>query len=205
MGMNMAGTDAPFGFAPWGEVIHSSIYAVVTANAVAMAVGDLVEAVGAALTTAKFGTIQSCITEEAGAASTIIGAVLALFDHDGLPVNRIPVTTTGDSTVAGYALVADSPDQLYLVAEDGATSSIQVADIGLNADAISTHAAVAGNNYLSKMELDSNTIANTNTLALKVLGLHPDDAISAAGAAGNHARFIVKVHTPYLGTDHTST
>ena len=204
MGMNMAGTDAPFGLAPWGEVIHSSIYAVVTANAVAMAVGDLVEAVGDALTTAKYGTIQSCITEETGAAGSLIGAVLALFDHDGLPVNRIAVTTTGDSVVAGYALVADSPDQLYIAAEDGDTSSIQVADIGLNANMISTHAAAAGNNYRSKMEIDSNTIANTATLALKVLGVHPDDTISAAGAAGNHARFIVKIHTPYLGTDHTS-
>lgn len=204
MGKDMASTDAPFGIQPYEKIIHASMYAVVTSNSVAMAIGDSVEAVGTAITTAKLGTIQACITEETGAAASIIGGVLALFDHNMLPVNRIAVTTTGDGTVAGYALVADSPDQFYIAAEDGDTSSIQVADIGLNVDLVSTHAAAAANNYLSKMEIDSNTIANTATLAWKVLGVHPDDSISAAGAAGNHARFIIKLNTPYLGINQTS-
>lgn len=199
MGQDMASVDAPFGLQPYEELLHASMYAVATAVGTAMAIGDLVENVGTAIVTAKYGVLQACVTEETGAAGTLIGAVVALFDEDGVPVSRIAVSEAGDGTVAGYALVADSPDQRYLIQEDGDSSSIQVADIGLNADAISTHAAVASNSYLSKMELDSSTVQTTNTLGLRVLGVHPDDSISAAGAAGNHARFIVKLNTAYTG------
>ena len=186
MGIDMATTDAAFGFAPYQELKHASMYAVVTSNAVQVCIGDSVETVGTAISTAKFGTLQAAITEETGAAGSHLGVVLACFDDDGFPINRIPVTTVGDSTVAGYVLVADDPEQEYLVQEDGDTSSLVVANIGLNCDAVSTGTPTASNNYLSKMELDSNTIANTNSLAWKVIGVHPDDTISAAGAAGNY-------------------
>jgi hypothetical protein len=199
MGADNASSDTPFGLAPWGSVLRANWYGIVTANAVAMAIGDQVESVGEAVLTPLMGNLQKVITEEAGAAGSIVGGVLSLMDSDGFPVERIAVTTTGNSTIAGYALVADHPEQQYLVKEDGDTSSIQVADVGLNAEMISTHAAVAGNSYRSKMELDSSSVNTTATLAVKVIGVHPDDTISSAGAAGNHCRFIVKINASYTG------
>lgn len=199
MGADNATSDTPFGLMPWGNVLRANIYAVVTSNAVAMAIGDLVESVGEAVTTPHFGYLQKVITEETGAAGTIVGAVLALFDYNYFPVERIAVSTTGNGVIAGYALVADHPEQQYLVKEDGDTASIVVANIGLNAEMVSTHAAVAANGYRSKMELNSDSVNSTATLAVKIIGVHPDDSISAAGAAGNHCRFIVKINASYTG------
>lgn len=199
MGANQASSDTPFGLQPYGPVLRANWYAVVTSNGVAMSIGDMVESVGAAVATPLHGYLQKVITEETGAAGTIVGAVLGLMDHTGFPIDYLPVTTVGNGTIAGYALVADHPEQQYVAREDGDTSSLVVADIGLNIDMISTHAAVAANRYRSKMELNSDTMAVTATLALKILGVHPDDTISASNAAGGHCRFIVKVNSSYTG------
>jgi hypothetical protein len=200
MGTDMATTDAPFGFQPYGNILSANIYAVVTSNATAAFVGDLMEAVGTAITTSKFGTIQAAITEETGAAGSLLGACLACFDEDMMPCTSIAASETGDGTVAGYVLVADHPNQLYIAQEDGDTSSLQVADIGNNVDAVST-ASGSTTTGLSGMEIDSDTQNTTATLAFKLLGVHPDDTISSAGAAGNHARFIVKMNSAYMGSN----
>ena len=47
---------------------------------------------------------------------------------------------------------------------------------------------------MSGCELDSDTVAATITLDCKILGVHPEDTISSAGAAGNHCRFIVMIN-----------
>lgn len=199
MGLDLASTDNPIGFAPWEKVISARWYAIVTANAVEVNIGDSMEIVGEAVATPMYGTLPKVITEETGAAGTIVGVCLNLLDSDGHPTQRIAATTTGNSVIAGYAFVADSPQQLYVVQEDGDTSSLQVADIGQNIDAVKTETPSASNGYLSTMELDSNTMANTSTLAYKIVGIHPDDTISSDGSAGNNCRFIVKVNSAYLG------
>ena len=89
--------------------------------------------------------------------------------------------------------------QRYLVQEDGDTSSLQVADIGLNVDGVGTTGSTTTGRSL--MEIDSDSAATTNTLAWKIVGIHPDDTISAAGAAGNHARFIVMPNSSHLAAN----
>jgi len=162
------------------------------------------EDVAEAVATPKMGVLPKAIPEETGAATSILGVCLATFDHNFDPCYYIPITTTGNSVIAGYALIADHPDQEYVIQEDGATSSIQVADMGLNADCVLTHAITASDNYHSNYELDSNTVNTTSTLALKIIGVHPEDSISSAGAAGNHCRFIVKVNASYFGANATA-
>lgn len=202
-GPDLASTDAAFGFIPWGPVLSANIYAIVTNNAVAVYRGMLMEAVGEAVATPKMGVLAKAISEESGADGTIIGAVLAIYDYKMDPVKYLAAATTGNGTIAGYALIADHPGQLYLAQEDGDTSSIVVANIGLNVDAVGT--AGDTNTGLSTMEIDSNSVNTTNTLALKLINIHPDDSISSAGAAGNHARFIVKLNSAYLGQGAVNT
>lgn len=192
-----ATTDAPFGLKPWGNVISAHLYAIATAPGAAIYHGDLVEAAGAVLAT-PIGSLQSIAVEETGAAGSLLGGILALYDEHMDPCLYIASSEAGNGTIAGYALVADSPDQEYIAAEDGDTSSLQAADIGLNIDMVST-ASGSTSSGQGAMELDSDTVANTVTLGLKLLGVHPDDTISAAGAAGNHCRFIVKINTAHRG------
>lgn len=199
MGLDMASTDAAFGLMPYGEVLDAHIYSIVTSNSVAVHIGDCMEAGGASYSTPAHGNLLSAAVEEGGAAGSILGACLATFDDSYDPIQYIPASTSGNSTIAGYALIADNPDQLYLVQEDGDTSSIQAASVGLNADMVSTSTPASTSGYRSTMELDSNTIASTATLAMKVVGVHPDDAISTTGSAANYCRFIVKVNTAFKG------
>jgi hypothetical protein len=196
-GPDHVNTDAAFGFIPWGPVISANIYAVVTNNAVAMYRGSLVEASGAALLTPKMGYLQAAVGEETGADGSIIGAVLAVFDHNFNSVKYLAASTTGNSTIAGYVLVADSPHQLYLAQEDGDTASLAAADIGNNVEAIGTTGDT--DTGLSLQEIDSDSKNTTSTLALKLVGIHPDDTVYPAAAAGGHARFIVKLNSAYLG------
>jgi len=203
MGPDHVNTDAAFGFIPWGPVISANIYAIVTSNAVAVYRGMLMEGVGEAVLTPKMGYLQKAISEETGADGSIIGAVLAIFNHDMEPVKYLAASTTGDGTIAGYALIADSPAQLYLAQEDGDTSSLAAADIGNTVEAIGTTGDT--NTGLSLMEIDSSSKHTTSTLALKLINIHPDDTLKAAAAAGGHARFIVKINSAYLGQGAANT
>lgn len=202
-GPDHVSTDAAFGFIPWGPVIRANLYAIVTSNAVAVYRGMLMEAVGEAVLTPKFGYLAKAISEETGADGTIIGAVLAIFDHNMNSVKYLAATTTGNSTIAGYALIADSPDQLYVAQEDGDTSSLAATAIGGTADAIGTTGSTTTGQSL--MEIDSNTINTTNSLALKIVNIHPDDSFYPAAAAGGKSRFIVKINSNYLGNGAVNT
>ena len=203
MGYDHLLIDAPFGFIPYGPVIRANMYAIVTNVSVAVARGSLMENVGTALLTPKMGYLQQAASKETGADGDIIGACLATFDEDMNPCFYIAATTTGNSTIAGYALIADSPDQLYLAQEDGDGSSLAAADVGLNVQAVGT--TIDTTRGIALMEVDSSSKATTNTHALKLVGLHPDDTIYAAAAAGGHARCIVKVNSAYMGNGAVNT
>jgi hypothetical protein len=198
---NQAAIDAPTGFQPWESVIQAHLYSVVTSCATAFFVGDLVKHAGASLLTPVHGYLMQVQQHAAGAAGLGLGAVLACFDHNYKPTGYIASGAVGNGTIAGYVLVSDSPHQLYIAQEDGDTGSMTVGDIGLNADAINT-ASGNVNTYISGMEIDSNTSASTATLALHIVGLHPEDtAASASTTTGNHARYIVQLNTHSLGNN----
>jgi hypothetical protein len=199
MGRDLSTTDAAFGFQPYGELLRATWYAVETNPTVGLNIGDLVETDGTSFATPLRGNLLGCVHEETGAAGSILGAVIALEDHNGAVAQKIAASATGNSVISGYALVADHPQQEFIAQEDGDTSSIQAADIGLNVDAIGNGSN--SNTGISTMEIDSNTVSTTNTLALKIIGVHPDDSISAAAAAGNYCRFIVMLNSAHRASN----
>lgn len=196
MGDNQASLDVPFGLLPWRTVRKVELFALVTAIGTAVYRGVMMEVVGTSIAT-KHGNRMSAAPEETGAAGSLLGPVVGLYDEDMFPVEYIASGRVGDGVVAGYALISVDRDQEYVVREDGDTSSLVAANIGLNVNLV----GVGGNTTTgrSTQELDSDSVNSTATLALKILGVHPDDLISATGAAGNHARFIVKINTPFYG------
>jgi len=194
MSMDQASTDAPTGLTPYGQVLSTQLCCIATNPTPAYYTGHMVEHGGTTLST-PMGQLVSVAVEETGAAQSIFGVIIALYDSDYDPVKYLAAATTGDGTIAGYALVADHPRQLFVAQEDGDTSSMQIANMGLNVDCTGvTGSTSTGRSY---MELDSDTVANTATLALKILGPHPHDTISAAGAAANHCRFIVQINSAW--------
>jgi hypothetical protein len=190
--------SAPFGFVPFGPVLRANWYSLVTSIAVATYHGSVMELVGNTLVTPAMGSLPAAVSEETGAAGSIIGAVIGIMDHTYCPALYIPASAAGNGVIAGYALIADHPDQLYIAAEDGVTSSLVAADMGLAIDAIgTTGSTVTGRSY---MMLNSDTMATTATLAFLLIKPHPDDTFATATTAGQYTRFIVKINSSAYGS-----
>jgi hypothetical protein len=190
----MANPDFVRGLQPWGPLLRARIYSVVEAVAVGMYHGDMVETVHTGIAS-KYGNYTSVVSEETGALSTIVGAVLALFNENMDPVLYIATSEPGDGIVAGYALVADHPEQEFVVQEDGVGGVTGVANAGQNGDLINTSAGSTGTG-LSGMELDSNTVNTTSTLALQLLNPVPDQDDTLA-----HCDWIVRINAHFTGNN----
>jgi hypothetical protein len=177
----MANTDSPFGFQPYGPVLHADWYPVASSYGTAIFVGDWVEVTNTGLACKVFGgdTRMGVEIDATGAAGDELGAVLAVCDSNGDPLSYLPASTTGDSVVAGYVLVADHPMQEFLVQEDGAVTPVAAASVGLNVAMISTHTGSTSTGR-SKQEIDSDTVNTTATLALRILKSYPGDTVGSA-------------------------
>jgi hypothetical protein len=169
----MANANVSNGFRTWGVTMRAQMYAVQTAPTINISVGDLVaqDTVGG-LITAKFGVL-SMVYDAAVLSSTpgdeflLLGTVLACFDKNMDPLSYIPAATVGDGTVAGYVLVADHPEQLFVANVDAA---LVMTDLELNY-AFSGEALYAPNSstYISKQYITVTGANTTNTIPLQLL------------------------------------
>lgn len=188
--------DSSFGFAIWGPMLRARLYAVQTAPTVGMYYGDVVAHGGTGLST-KFG--YRVIVEDSAhpdGNDHLLGAIVGIYDEDMDPAMYIAAAETGDSTVAGYIMVADHPMQEFLVQEDADTTPIPLASIGQNVDLITTDSGTTGTG-LSGFELDSNTAATTQALQCKLHYPHPEDTVPAT--ATYHTRWIVTINEHFFG------
>lgn len=197
--------DRAFGFQPYGEVLRARLYSVITDPTINVMIGDAVVA-GGVFTLTPHGYMQSI---EDGAVPDgnpgILGAVLACFDEDMDPVKYIAATEAGNSTIAGYVLVADHPDQQFVAREDFGTNAIELAEGSMNCDIVS-QTICAGNTKtgLSRQMLDSSTAAETAALQVKLYQPHPNDTdLVADDTPGDSevegARFICQFNEHYYG------
>lgn len=190
----MANKDNAFGLLPVELFKGAHLYAFATANGAAIYLNSLVEHNGTSYATKKGSGIPGCAVEETGAAGSLLGSIVSLFDSNMDPIKYLPVTTAGDGIVAGYAMVADDPHQLFLAQEDGDTTPIAAASIGLNADMVGTGGSTITGR--STQEIDSDTVADTVTLALNIREAHEKDTINSAWC-----RFIVTINAHKYGSN----
>jgi hypothetical protein len=97
----------------------------------------------------------------------------------------------------GNVLIADHPDQLFVVQADDDTVNAQT-DIGLNYDI--TVAAGNATYKRSGMELDASTQATTATLPLRLVRIEP----SVDNALGAQVKCVVLINNHQNGS-HTGT
>lgn len=190
MGRDFYSVDAAFGFQPYDTVLRSNLYAVLTAPTIYIFHNDIVVHGGTGVST-KFGYLP--VIEDGSVPdsdSHILGSVLAVFDEDMIPVKYIAPAEVGDGTIAGYVLVADHPDQMFIAQEDGEGNAIDLAEMGNNIDLIAG-TLCAGNTYtgIGKMELDSDSAATTEALQFRLVKPHEDD--TPADDTYHYARWIV--------------
>jgi hypothetical protein len=160
-----------------GSIGRVQRYFVPASDATALFVGDPVKAAGSADPITGLMTVT-----RASAGDTILGVVQAVDQIDGVPItstilNRIyrPAST------AMYLMIADDP---YTIFETQSDSSATVAlnDIGANANLVAGSGSIVTG--LSGYQLDSSSIATTNTLQLRLLGFKqaPDNTFPATNA-----------------------
>jgi len=193
MGIDMSSVDAAFGFEPYDVVLRSQLYAVITAPTINVCVKDIVVH-GSTLVATPTGYLAAI---EDGSVPDgdpqILGGVIGCYDENMKPLQYIPAARTGNGTIAGYVMVADHPDQLWIAQEDGDTNAIDLAEAGMNIDLISA-ALCAPNSFtgLSTQELDSTSAANTEALQFRLLWPHEDD--TPAVDASPNSRWIVRAN-----------
>lgn len=94
------------------------------------------------------------------------------------------------------ALVADNPDQLFVVAADATLTDRATALAGVFANASLGTSARTGSTDTGKSnsQLSVSSIATTATLPLRIVGLVDDDANNDYGSAGAHLLVRINAH-----------
>lgn len=175
------------GLRPWGPPLRVTPYPVVTAYATALYKGDPVARVAD-------GTVALAAD---GAVWT--GAIVGFLDTDKNPINYHVALAAGDGVYACWALVADHPDQMFVIGEDLVTDALAAIDAGSNIDLINgTGNAATG---CSGCLLDSNTHAVTITLQCHLIRLAPING-NAIGNTAPSPQWLVTPNAHQLGVDH---
>lgn len=147
-------------------------YYVPASDGTAICVGDAVKSAGSSDANGVPDVTR------AAAGDAIRGVVVGVEPETSESLAFRPAST------AGYVLVADSPDIIFEIQEDGA---IAATNVGQNADiVVGTPDLIVGR---SAMELDSSTAVGT-TAQLRILGL----AQREDNAIGTNAKWLVSIN-----------
>ena len=157
-----AATDVPFGALPYDQVLGISGYYTDTAVA-AIYPGDVV-----------IQETDGGIAVSAASSAVMVGVAA-----------QYQVAATENNNF----LVYDHPNQRFTMQDDGDTTGMTRASIGLNADLVVT----TGDTTLlrSLHEIDSSSVATTAGLAVKVLRLHPIENNSYATTTGQQRKWVI--------------
>lgn len=196
----MANVDRPSGFKPVGYLNgapfqgKTNLYHVSAEDATLIGVGDLVVLDG----TGDNATGIRNVTR-AAANGVCVGVMVGVVHEtpDNLGRNHRPAST------AMYVMVADDPNLIMEANEDASTSTIAVAQVGLNFNFIV--AAANSTTGMSAMEVDSETGDTTNTLPLRLIGFvrSPDNEFGATATA--NAKVLVGFNTHQYRSNTGST
>ena len=200
----MANTSWHGGFTPYEKLKSCHYYHVTTAPVIGFYHGDMVGTSGVNVNTGIMGVLPGAYDDAViDGLRNVLGAVLAIFDENMDPCKYIAATDAGNSTIAGFVLVADDPMQFYVGREDFATNAITVAEGSNNANIVSV-ALSAGHTGTGRSTqlIDSDSAATTAALQLKIYGPHPNDTLLVADdtpgtSADEGARYIVKVNESF--------
>lgn len=164
-------------------------YIAVTGDSTILAVGDLVKLDGATGVGEYMGLRG---VTRAAAGDAIVGVVVG-FDVN--PSNLDTPQVRAAST-ARYISVVDDPNAFLVAQEDGDTTPIAMASVGLNVNfVVAAASTITG---ASGMQIDSSSVSTTATLPLKLIAPLPvsDNELTTSGQS--YTRWIVKINNHQL-------
>jgi hypothetical protein len=165
-------------------------YVAVTGDSTIIAVGDLVKLDGGT-GVGEYAGIRG--VTRAAASDAVVGVVVG-FDVN--PANLDTPQVRAAST-ARYVYVVDDPNAFFVAQEDGDTTPIAMASVGLNVNFIV--AAASTITGASGMQIDSSTASTTATLPLKLIAplAVSDNELTTSGQS--YTRWVVKINNHQLG------
>lgn len=172
---------------PWnGQVTR---YVVAAADSTILAVGDLVKFAG---TTGTGDYLGIRGVTRAAASDALVGAIVGF---DVVPDSLNTPQVRAASTQRGV-FVVDDPSALFVAQEDGDTTPIAMADVGLNVNFIVAAASTVTG--ASGMQIDSNTTTTTATMSLKLIEplAVSDNELTTSGQS--YTRWVVKINNHQL-------
>jgi len=176
----MANTNAPQGLkpvryrsgAPYNGACNT--YSVPASDGTALFIGDPVIVAGSADANGV-----ATITRATAAGGAYISGVVVGFE----PLRTDLTTLHRAASTLRNVYVADDPNLIFEIQEDGIGGAMAVTDVGLNADLIAT---ASGSTVTGKSgwSLDTSTKATTNTLQLRIEGFvqREDNEVGSANA-----------------------
>ena len=141
--------------------------------------------------------------DTAGGTTQALGVLVGVQYHDS--VQKKPVwlnywpgsgSVSVDTNYPVKALVADSPDQLFVVAADATLTdrATALATVFSNASLGTSARSGSTDTGKSSAELDVSSVAATATLPLRIVGLVDDDANNDYASAGAHLLVRLNAH-----------
>ena len=141
--------------------------------------------------------------DTAGGTTQALGVLVGVQYHDS--VQKKPVwlnywpgsgSVSVDTNYPVKALVADSPDQLFVVAADATLTdrATALATVFSNASLGTSARSGSTDTGKSSAQLDVSSVATTATLPLRIVGLVDDDANNDYASAGAHLLVRLNAH-----------
>lgn len=158
-------------------------YYIPASDATAAYVGGLAKLAGGADTRGI-----ATVTGNVSAADVVVGVIVGFDQYSGVSNPNLNIRYRPAST-AMYVYVETDPNTLFEIQEDGDTTPIAAASVGLNATLLNL---TAGNTSTgqSTMEIDSDSVAVTATLDVQIVEMvqREDNEIGA------FAKWLVKLN-----------
>ena len=200
----MANTDRAFGArpvrylsgAPYNGAFNS--YELPAGESENVMVGDFV-ILSSSDATETYPGVERLAASGVVTTGVIVGAVVG-FEVQGTALNagtpNMDVPLYAREDVKKIVFVADDPNLVFEMQEDSTGGAIATASIGLN---VGVNCAVGSNTTgASGMEIDSSSVATTNSLPLQIVGrvARPDNEAATA-----ECKYLVRINThAYHGT-----
>lgn len=164
----MANVDFPRGMQVYGNLLRATEYTLASAYSEDVFIGTPVVATG---------TGRNVGLATMGTGNPILGAVIAIYDSNKVPLNYWP----DDNPGVGYVLVADHPDQLFISQGDGDTSYLDINDCNGNVNLVGSSGSTVY--YRSGVEInDSDTGGSTADDQIRLIrpDQRPDNTVGIA-------------------------
>lgn len=189
----MANANTPFGMRP---VRHrngapyngaATRYFVPASDSTALYLGDPVQIAGSA----DADGVATVTRATAAGGNYVLGAVVAVDPTEGAGAGGRDSTVYRAASTARYVWVADDPDLVFEMQEDGVGGALAAANVGQNIDLVAGSGSTTSG--WSGFQADSSTAATTNTLQLRILGFKRDP-LNEVGSANAKIEVAINLH-----------